>query len=237
MTIITIIYDNRRVNDSSPLESGWGFSCFVEVDDRKILFDVGWNGKKFLRNCDRLKIPIGALDAIILSHIHWDHTGSLPDVVECQPHIPIYVPHDYSKNQSQELESMGATVIKSKDLSILTDLSTRLAVSGTFKAMDITTSVSEQALFVANRAKSEATVILGCTHPGLDLFLESATQFVSPRRIIGGLHGFKDTAVIDRFSMTHLYLGHCTEQMQLFQNIKKVEFHQLHVGMQIEIPD
>jgi 7,8-dihydropterin-6-yl-methyl-4-(beta-D-ribofuranosyl)aminobenzene 5'-phosphate synthase len=58
----------------------WGLSVLVERDDRKILLDAG-GGISAARNGDLLGIDWERIDAMVLSHGHYDHTGGLRDVL------------------------------------------------------------------------------------------------------------------------------------------------------------
>lgn len=55
----------------------WGYSALVEVDGRKILFDTGAHPDVVLRNAKEMGIDLSAVDTVILSHNHDDHTGGL----------------------------------------------------------------------------------------------------------------------------------------------------------------
>jgi 7,8-dihydropterin-6-yl-methyl-4-(beta-D-ribofuranosyl)aminobenzene 5'-phosphate synthase len=54
-----------------------GLSLLIEAGDRRILFDTG-QGKVLRDNLAALQIALHPLDAIVLSHGHYDHTGGLP---------------------------------------------------------------------------------------------------------------------------------------------------------------
>jgi 7,8-dihydropterin-6-yl-methyl-4-(beta-D-ribofuranosyl)aminobenzene 5'-phosphate synthase len=58
----------------------WGLSMLIEVDGRKILFDTG-AGKAAVHNAPLLGVDFTSIDAIVLSHGHYDHTGGLRDVL------------------------------------------------------------------------------------------------------------------------------------------------------------
>ncbi|HVC12394.1 MAG TPA: MBL fold metallo-hydrolase [Burkholderiales bacterium] len=49
---------------------------------RMLLLDAGPEGATFLRNAGILGVDFGAIDAVVLSHGHWDHAGGLLAAVE-----------------------------------------------------------------------------------------------------------------------------------------------------------
>jgi 7,8-dihydropterin-6-yl-methyl-4-(beta-D-ribofuranosyl)aminobenzene 5'-phosphate synthase len=55
----------------------WGFAALVEVDGHKILFDTGARPNTVLENARELKINLGDVQDVILSHFHDDHTSGL----------------------------------------------------------------------------------------------------------------------------------------------------------------
>jgi 7,8-dihydropterin-6-yl-methyl-4-(beta-D-ribofuranosyl)aminobenzene 5'-phosphate synthase len=58
-----------------------GFACLVTVrrgsESRTFLFDTGPEDYAFERNVTRLGADLGAVEAIMLSHGHWDHAGAM----------------------------------------------------------------------------------------------------------------------------------------------------------------
>ena len=44
---------------------------------RTVLFDTGPEDYAFERNVTRLGVDLGAVDSIVLSHGHWDHSGAM----------------------------------------------------------------------------------------------------------------------------------------------------------------
>ena len=52
-------------------------------------------------------------------------------------------------------------------------------------------------------------VVTGCSHPGVDSILTSASQLGKIRGIIGGFHGFKDFNVLN--NLDFICPCHCTE--------------------------
>jgi ribonuclease Z len=60
-----------------PRPDRFGPSTLVEAGDRKLLIDAGRGATVRLY---QLRVPIGRLDALLLTHYHSDHTNGIPDV-------------------------------------------------------------------------------------------------------------------------------------------------------------
>ena len=60
----------------------WGFSAFVEVDGRCILFDAGRHPDTVLRNAKVLEVDLSCATDVVLSHFHFDHTTGLLPLLE-----------------------------------------------------------------------------------------------------------------------------------------------------------
>lgn len=63
-----------------------GFSCAVTAwsgeKSRTLLFDAGPDGAVLRDNAARLGFDMGGVDAVFLSHGHWDHAGGMIDALE-----------------------------------------------------------------------------------------------------------------------------------------------------------
>ena len=68
-----------------------GFSVLVQTKDMNLLVDTGAAADTVVHNAVVKGIPLNEIDAIILSHGHWDHTGGLETVLSAvgRP-IPVY---------------------------------------------------------------------------------------------------------------------------------------------------
>ncbi len=70
-------------------ESEHGFAALVERNGERVLFDTG-PSPLLLENARRLGLDLRGLQAIVLSHGHYDHTGGLEAVLEnVGPHVPV----------------------------------------------------------------------------------------------------------------------------------------------------
>jgi len=66
---ITLVYDNEVYKKG--LKAGWGFSCFIEIENTpKILFDTGANGFILLFNMEKFDIDPKSIEEIFISHAH-----------------------------------------------------------------------------------------------------------------------------------------------------------------------
>jgi 7,8-dihydropterin-6-yl-methyl-4-(beta-D-ribofuranosyl)aminobenzene 5'-phosphate synthase len=66
-----------------------GLALWIEIGDRKILFDAG-QGMALYNNACFLGINLEEADMVILSHGHYDHTGGLPEVLEQVKNVSVY---------------------------------------------------------------------------------------------------------------------------------------------------
>ena len=66
----------------------WGLSILVEVDNFKVLVDTGLSFS-VVHNAQIMGIDLSAIDRIVLSHSHPDHTGGLRDVLRLRGRIEV----------------------------------------------------------------------------------------------------------------------------------------------------
>lgn len=67
-----------------------GLSFYIETERRRVLSDTGASAA-FLGNADALGVDLGRVDAVFLSHGHYDHAGGVLSFVRRNPRAPIYV--------------------------------------------------------------------------------------------------------------------------------------------------
>jgi len=86
---ITIIAENR-CSLSRGLIAEHGFSVLIELEGYQLLFDAG-QGLAIRQNQALLGYDLSKIDALVLSHGHFDHTGGIAYVLEKNPGIKIYL--------------------------------------------------------------------------------------------------------------------------------------------------
>ena len=90
---ITNLYDAIG-NESDELIKDFGFSCLIEYQGKRILFDAGSNATIFKNNIEKLNIDLKTIDFAIVSHAHFDHMNGMDYLLEENPTIKIYLPKD-----------------------------------------------------------------------------------------------------------------------------------------------
>lgn len=83
MLQITALMDNK-LTGRKDLLCEHGLSLLVSLDGKRILFDCG-SSEKMLYNAKKLGVDLGKLDAVVLSHAHYDHAGGFRDLAERYP--------------------------------------------------------------------------------------------------------------------------------------------------------
>src|SRR5215470_4133464 len=61
----------------TPRPTRFGPSTLIEAGDQKLLIDAGRGVPIRLK---QLNIPLGKIDALLLTHFHSDHTSGVPDL-------------------------------------------------------------------------------------------------------------------------------------------------------------
>lgn len=80
MLYITALMDNKPTENKA-LIAEHGLSLYVQHNGKRILFDCG-SGANPLHNAHRLGVDLKDLDAVVLSHSHYDHAAGFRDLTE-----------------------------------------------------------------------------------------------------------------------------------------------------------
>jgi 7,8-dihydropterin-6-yl-methyl-4-(beta-D-ribofuranosyl)aminobenzene 5'-phosphate synthase len=101
---LTCVVDNA-VQFNSQLWGEHGLSFLIETGDGRVLFDTGQSGTVLLHNLQLLGVNPASIDALAISHAHYDHTGGLPALLEhLRPGIPLYANPELFRERMEQRE-------------------------------------------------------------------------------------------------------------------------------------
>jgi 7,8-dihydropterin-6-yl-methyl-4-(beta-D-ribofuranosyl)aminobenzene 5'-phosphate synthase len=195
---ITIVYDNET---KPPLKSDWGFACLIESNNHAVMFDTGAHSDILIYNLSKIGLINKKIDAVVLSHDHFDHTGGLEGLLALQPDLKIIEP---------------------SSLTTPTELFPGIMSSGTIDVK----GVPEQSLFCS--VENGLVIVTGCSHPGLENILKLASELGIIHAVIGGFHGFNNYKALDGISA--IIPCHCTSQKHDIQITYPNAYKECSVG-------
>ena len=237
-----------------------GLSLYIETMGRCILFDAGQSAS-FADNAARVGVDLSHVDAAILSHGHYDHSGGLKRFLECNHTAPIYLteealePHYHGDRYIgvdpelfpnprlrfiRENTPLFPGITLRRDLTVLRpidDGGLSVEEKGTKKAEDFR---HEQYLLIEEDGRR--ILFSGCSHRGI----ENIAIHFRPDILIGGFH-FSKMALDDArlFSAAETlkdigctcYTGHCTgeKQFEVMKQIMGDQLHYLHAGTIVHV--
>jgi 7,8-dihydropterin-6-yl-methyl-4-(beta-D-ribofuranosyl)aminobenzene 5'-phosphate synthase len=261
---VTVLYD--AFGQPSAMQKDWGYAAFIEYGGKRILFDTGNNPDILAQNAKAKDIDLSKLDFVVMSHRHGDHMGGLAYLLKVNPKVTIYAPKEgfgvygadlpsgfYRKDSSLPLEQRyynGAPPEVMRFGSAWPGANFQLVDKNTEIAPNIhlITLVSDKPgtlelreLSLALSTPEGMVIVVGCSHPGIDKIVESASA-INPRIhfVVGGFHLVTAsdpdiekiaTALHDRFKVEFVAPGHCTGEPAFTALKKTFGDHYLYAGL------
>jgi 7,8-dihydropterin-6-yl-methyl-4-(beta-D-ribofuranosyl)aminobenzene 5'-phosphate synthase len=89
-----------------------GLSCllrvYAESDEHLVLLDAGIAGTCLLHNAELLKVDLSQVEAVVLSHGHFDHFGGLPELLSRMPDgMPVVLHPDAYVRRRLNIPAIG----------------------------------------------------------------------------------------------------------------------------------
>ncbi len=179
---LTVLYDN--VVGREGMTADWGFACLVQGAAKTVLFDTGADPGILRRNVELLGVDLTRVDAIVISHLHDDHTGGLAWVLSGKKGIAVYLPSGAGDSLLARVRACGGRPLRVREP---VEICPGIFSTGEMPA-DFDPSFTEQSLVL--RAAEGLLVLTGCSHPGIVEIVRRAPQVTPgvPRVVLGGFH-------------------------------------------------
>lgn len=220
MRIVTLV---ENMTDRQGLFAEHGLSFYLESENKKILFDCG-QSDIFLKNAKHLGISIADIDALVLSHGHYDHTGGLKYFLMENDHAPIYLKREalFKKYHGERYIGTDAALLNTSQRVFYTDHLTKLDEGlfivpqiETYYPQDVHfhdmsivneqgkyTDTFEDELFLTLIHNKKVIIISSCSHRGISNIVKTASDLfrLPVQTVIGGFH-LKNAKIADTASI------------------------------------
>jgi len=233
--VVTILFNNISADER--LATGWGFAALLETPDHTILLDTGADGGILLENMRILRKDPMAIETVVISHDHSDHTGGLQALLDLGLRPKLVLLSAFPA----EMREWAASATEMVEASPGDEIVPGIRTTG-----QVGTAIPEQALIIET---AEGTVVLtGCAHPGPVLMTERA-QELDPgpiHAVLGGFHLMAASADdiqsvlgdFRRLEVTRAGPTHCSGEltMSVFQDAYGENFVHLGAGTVLRFP-
>jgi len=212
---LTIISEDSPDPKNPELKSGHGLAVHIAINGFSLLYDFGPGGT-LLPNAERLGIKLEDVDAAILSHGHYDHSGGIEDFLKVNSKAIVYHGRDafaprwsISRGSPREVGIPRKIEGKADRFALIKDLEDRNDFVILPAAPGLRRKPSGNSLLLAGpegerlqddfideltlviRGEKGLVVLTGCSHRGILNIVDQIITYCSKcpiNALIGGFH-------------------------------------------------
>ncbi len=213
-TELTIVVDDSAAGAGEPC----GLAVYVQGPGHSFLFDCGEQAEALAQNAAKFAVDLPAVEAVVLSHGHRDHTGGLEAMAGIREGLRLYAhqgafsrrwadlpgrplkdvscPHSLEKlrRQGVRIQPVAAPEMIENWMILSGPVGGPPVCEGHYvvrKGDEIVVDLFEDEIFALLRGDRGWTILSGCCHRGLKNTLRCAkflTRGEPIQAFIGGLH-------------------------------------------------
>lgn len=208
MRIVTLIENLVYQKD---LFAEHGLSFYLEGSHKKILFDTGQTSH-FIHNAGVLGVDLNAIDAVVISHGHYDHTGGLYPFLKINSKARVYIKREafhpkyhglgkfigvlYDSLLDKRIVYVDQRVELDEGIFIMPNIPVKYPEDTNYGQLQVKSGnelaedTFKDELYMTITENNQLSVISSCSHRGIINILEAARgEFDFPvDTIMGGFH-------------------------------------------------
>lgn len=259
---VKVLIENESISED--LISEHGLSLYIEVKNKKILFDTGMTGS-FIKNAYKMGINLLDIDTLILSHGHYDHGGGILDFFKINTRATVFMHREVFKKYyngskyigldeniilySNRINFINNDVLLDNDIAIKVVsnkyLKYNIDSSGlmVFENDEFKDDLFNHEIYLEIIENGRKYLISGCSHRGI----LNLCEIFKPDIFIGGFHLKKidDIEIIKKIGSKLLeynidyYTCHCTgdKQFEVLKSILKKRICKISTGCILKYGD
>lgn len=241
---ITILVENTTPVPG--LLGEYGFSALIEVNDQRYLFDTG-SGEAVLLNAKTLGIDLSSIEALVISHGHFDHTGSVLQLLpklkkpivyghsgiftrHLAPSGPNHTRYIGASFTKDDLAAVGAEFV---EIEVFSELTNNVYLTGTVPRLtdyedpggtfikevggELIPDPIEDDMALVINHPDGLIIVSGCAHSGMINMIDYAVRSTGNSKVLAFIGG------------THLISANENRLKKTIADLKRINPHKLIV--------